>query len=167
MKRVLFLQSQTYFGADSAIHAQLMRHLDREQVEVHVACNLQEDACPQMTALPRLQAIPNLTVRPTYFGPTVFQCSFWQRLGRALREGPQVPLELLRLAAYIKRHQIQVIHGTEKPRDAFYGVLLGKLTGAKSIVHMHDGGQCLGPHRRSVGCPRERGNCPCGVWHPR
>src|SRR3712207_3836984 len=34
---------------------------------------------------------------------------------------------------------IQVLHGTEKPRDAFYGVLLGKLTGAKSIVHLHVG----------------------------
>lgn len=137
MKRVLFLQSQTYFGADSAIHAQLMRHLNRDEVEVYVACNAHADTCPKMTVLPRLQAIPNLTVRPTYFGPTVFQLSPWERITRALREGPKLPLELLRLAAYIKRHQIQVIHGTEKPRDAFYGVLLGKLTGAKSVVHMH------------------------------
>jgi glycosyltransferase involved in cell wall biosynthesis len=50
-----------------------------------------------------------------------------------------VPLSLLGLAAYVRAHQIQIVHCTEKPRDAFYGVLLGKLTGARSVVHMHVG----------------------------
>jgi len=34
---VLFLHSQNGFGADSAIHAQLMRYLDRDRFVVHVA----------------------------------------------------------------------------------------------------------------------------------
>lgn len=137
MKRVLFLQSQTFFGADSAIHAQLMEHFDHNETEVHVACNRRPDANPQMTALDRIVQIPGIRVRPTEFGPTVFSCPAGERLWRSLTQGPQVPLHLLALAAYIKRERIQLLHGTEKPRDAFYGVLLGKLTGAKSVIHMH------------------------------
>ena len=44
LKRVLFLQSQTFFGADSAIHAQLMQHLNPEEIQVHVACNRHQDS---------------------------------------------------------------------------------------------------------------------------
>jgi glycosyltransferase involved in cell wall biosynthesis len=57
-----------------------------------------------------------------------------------IKQSPQlakVPFSLLSLAAYIRHNKIQVIHSTEKPRDAFYGVLVGKLSGAKSIVHLH------------------------------
>ena len=137
MIRVLFLQSQTYFGADSSIHAQLMRHLDRQEVAVHVACNRQSDRKVAMSAFPRIQQIPGIHLLPMEFGPTMFHRPFPERVGRLLREGPSLPLHLLRLAAYIKRERIQVIHGTEKPRDALYGVMLGKLTGAKSVVHLH------------------------------
>jgi glycosyltransferase involved in cell wall biosynthesis len=137
MKRILFLQSQTYFGADSAIHAQLMQHMSRSDVKIHVACNRRADANPQMTARERIEQIPDITVRPTEFGPTVFSRPLWERVWLSMTQGPRVPLSLLRLAAYIKRERIQIIHGTEKPRDAFYGVLLGKLTGAKSVIHMH------------------------------
>ena len=32
-----------------------------------------------------------------------------------------------------------MLHATEKPRDAFYGYLLSRLTGAKLVVHLHVG----------------------------
>ena len=35
---VLFIQSQSNFGADAAVHAHIMRHLDREAFVVHAAC---------------------------------------------------------------------------------------------------------------------------------
>jgi glycosyltransferase involved in cell wall biosynthesis len=62
--------------------------------------------------------------------------SGWARV-RRITGMPTVPISLLALATYIRRHRIQLIHGTEKPRDAFYGVVLGKLTGARSLIHMH------------------------------
>ena len=136
-KRVLFLQSQTFYGADSAIHAQLMQHLNSEAVQVHVACNQRSDSNTAMTVIDRIAKIPGIVVRPTEFGPTLFSRPFWERLWMGLTQGPRVPISLLALALYIKRENIQMIHGTEKPRDAFYGVLLGKLTGAKSVIHMH------------------------------
>jgi hypothetical protein len=62
--------------------------------------------------------------------------SGWARV-RRITGMPTVPISLLALATYIRRHRIQLIHGTEKPRDAFYGVVLGKLTGARSLIRMH------------------------------
>jgi glycosyltransferase involved in cell wall biosynthesis len=44
---------------------------------------------------------------------------------------------MTRLARYISRHDIRIVHGTEKPRDAFYGLLLARLTGARAITHLH------------------------------
>jgi glycosyltransferase involved in cell wall biosynthesis len=131
MIRALFMQSQDFFGADSMVHSLLMRHYDREAVEVHVACG--PGPSP---ALDALRSIPDLRLRTTRFGPTVNGVSAFRRLA-SLPSGAAAAASLAGLAAYVKRNRIDVIHGTEKPRDAFYGVLLGKLTGARSIVHVH------------------------------
>jgi glycosyltransferase involved in cell wall biosynthesis len=134
--RVLFMQSQTYFGADSMIHSLLMRYLDRESVEVHVACNpgSRRNRSASITALER---IPDLHLLPTVFGPTV-NATTKLAVAKATFTGlPPMLVSFARLLRYIKRHQIDIIDGTEKPRDAFYGLLLARLTGAKMIVHVH------------------------------
>jgi glycosyltransferase involved in cell wall biosynthesis len=133
---VLFLQSQSFLGADSGLHAQLMQHLDRSAVEVHVAVTDEAPTSQATSAAQAIAAIPDLSVRPTYFGPSVHGADRIERVRRSLG-GVKLAFSLLSLAAYIRRHHIQVIHGTEKPRDALYGVLLGKLTGARSVIHMH------------------------------
>ena len=46
---------------------------------------------------------------------------------------------LVRLAWYIRRHDIRVIHSTDRPRDAFACTLLARMTRARSIVHVHVG----------------------------
>lgn len=136
--RVLFMQSQSYFGADSRMHIQLMRFFDKRQVEVHVACNSEVGENEKLTAIRHFSQLTDVHVRPTYFGPTVFGRSRLDKV-RALGSAHKIPKVLLDLARYIRENDIQIIHGTEKPRDAFYGYLLGKMTGAKSIVHMHVG----------------------------
>jgi glycosyltransferase involved in cell wall biosynthesis len=47
------------------------------------------------------------------------------------------PLDYAGLALYCRRHRIRIIHSTDRPRDSAYAVTLGKLTGARSIVHVH------------------------------
>lgn len=134
----MFLQSQAFFGADSAIHAQLMRHLDRAAVRVYCACTDRQAADPRMTALDRMMEIPDLRVRVTDFGPSLFGRPRGARIlatGEALRASARG----VGLLAFLKRERIEVVHGTEKPRDAFVGVILARLTGAKSVVHMHVG----------------------------
>lgn len=146
--KVLFMQSQTYFGADSMIHSLLMRYLNRERVEVHAACN-PGTTMVRSAAIGILEQIPNLQLRPTMFGPTVNQRSKQAIIWSALRGVVPMLLSMARLVAYIKKHQIDIIHATEKPRDAFYGVLLSRLTGAKCVIHLHVGvGDWMSPLTR-------------------
>jgi glycosyltransferase involved in cell wall biosynthesis len=58
------------------------------------------------------------------------------KFGKALAYGPSAA-SLVKAAAFIRRHRIQIIHATDRPRDASYASLLGYLTGAVSVVHMH------------------------------
>jgi glycosyltransferase involved in cell wall biosynthesis len=133
--KVLFMQSQSYFGADSMVHSLLMQHLDRERVQVYAACNPKDEGQPS-AAFKVLQTIPDLHLRPAYFGPSFNEATRTEKL-LGLLKAPATLLSLARLAWYIKRNKIDIIHGTEKPRDAFYGVRLARLTGAKSVVHLH------------------------------
>jgi glycosyltransferase involved in cell wall biosynthesis len=132
---VLFLHSQKWFGADSAIHGHLMRYLDRDRFVVHLACS-RGDGSGVAPSLARFQEIPDVRLRPTHFAP-----GFRQRsaavLARGILAATTFPFDLLGLVRYVRRHRIQVIHGTDRPRDAIYAVGLGKLTGAKSVVHVH------------------------------
>ncbi len=131
---VLFVHSQEEFGADAAVHADIMRGLDRDRFEVHVACtagNGDGDSLP----LRIMRSIPALRVRPTQFVPWVGRdLSKLVTLAPALAA---VPKDFWDLRRYIKTNRIRIIHSTDRPRNAVYSVALGKLTGAKSIVHVH------------------------------
>lgn len=133
---VLFMQSQTYFGADSLVHALLMRYFDRSRVNLHVACNigLRDAHSPAFAAL---QRVPNLHIRPTLFGTSVNSLSPQQIIKNTLISSLPTVVDLGRLVNYIRRHEIDIIHCTEKPRDAFYGLLLARASGARCVIHLH------------------------------
>jgi glycosyltransferase involved in cell wall biosynthesis len=131
------MQSQTYHGACTVVQEHLMRHLDRKHFEVHVALNREgQGDHSEMSAYKHISALPSTLFRVTSFGPTIMEKSPQQVLA-ALPKGVAAIPSLAGLARYVRKHRIDIIHGTEKPRDAFYAVLLGKLTGAKSVVHLH------------------------------
>jgi glycosyltransferase involved in cell wall biosynthesis len=134
---VLFISSPVQPAADTFIHALLMRHLDRSRFDVHAACTHRTRGV-LTEAFEMLSAIPDLHLRPAYFGPSVTRSS---RLGRALVPFALVPMAggLASLAGYIRRNRIRLLHSTDRPRDALACVLLGKATGAKSIIHVHVG----------------------------
>src|SRR5262249_3037225 len=44
---------------------------------------------------------------------------------------------LLRLAWYVRRHRIDILHSTDRPRDALLATLLAKMTGRRNILHVH------------------------------
>ncbi len=134
--RVLFIQSRpvnTLFNAETAVHATILRHLDRGRVEVHVACSPDD---VRGCAAGAFQDLRDVRFRATRFFPSV--------TGRSradlVRQGPAVAsslMDLAGLAAYVRRHRIDVIHSAAKPRDALYGLLIARLTGAKSVMHLH------------------------------
>ena len=132
---VLFLHSQDGFGADSTIHGHLMRHLDRDRFVVHLACS-RGDGSSVPPSLARFREIPDVRLRPTYFAPGFRHRSLGTIL-RQFRAAALFPVDLMRLRGYVLRERIQVIHSTDRPRDAVYAVALAKLTGAKAVVHVH------------------------------
>jgi glycosyltransferase involved in cell wall biosynthesis len=132
---ILFLHSQDGFGADSAIHGHLMRYLDRDRFVVHVASS-KGDGSGVPPALARFREIPDVRVRPTVFAPG-FRHRSRETLLRGARAAAAFPLDVASLAAYVRREGIRVIHGTDRPRDAVYTVALARLTGTKSVVHVH------------------------------
>ena len=131
---VLFMQTQTYFGADSQIHASIARHLDREHFRVIVACN-RGDASGS-AALEQFRAIPDVEVIPTDFGPSRADASGFRLAVEAIRRLPFI-WGLARLARFARRSGVDIVHGTEKPRDVLYGYLIARACGAKVITQLH------------------------------
>src|ERR1700723_2818445 len=105
---ILFLHSQDGFGADSAIHGHLMRHLDRDPFVVHVACS-KGDGSGVPPALAKFREIPDIRLRPTTFAPG-FRHRTRETALRGARAALAFPLDFLALAAYVKREGIRVIH---------------------------------------------------------
>jgi glycosyltransferase involved in cell wall biosynthesis len=132
---VLFIQSQAGFGADSLIQAEIARHLDRDKFVVHVACT-RGDGSFVPPSLEKIRQIPDIHLRETDFVPGLNRRTLAETV-RGLRSMVSFPSEVVALCEYIKQNKIRILHCTEKPRDALYAVVLGKLTGAKSIVHVH------------------------------
>jgi len=135
--RVLFIHSATRppLGADTWIHTLIMRHLDRDLHEVHVACATGPEDAPTPT-YNAVKSIPNLFIKPVNLGSELFAKSLFGRGEAVLKTAPAV-WNLVELARYIKRHRIAVIHTSDRPRDAFVSVVLARMTGIKSIVHVH------------------------------
>jgi len=134
---VLFLFAQNGFGADAAVHSDIIRNLDRERFVVHVACTdggARGEPAPD--SLVKLRGIPEIELRPTRFAPTLGQRDPRAVL-RAVRSAGAFSADFLALRRYVTGHGIRIVHSTERPRDAAYGVSLARLAGARSVVHVH------------------------------
>jgi len=80
--------------------------------------------------------MPGVVVRPTDFGPTFWEQNAAAKLWTARLLVPAAA-DLLDLAAYVRRHRIEILHSTDRPRDAMACAALASLTGAKSVIHVH------------------------------
>lgn len=132
--RLLFLNTRDSCGADVAVHLMLMTNFAAGEVEVFVMSNSEATDAADMRI--RLAGLPHVTSRFLPLGKPAAALSRQGNLGRALAYGPSAA-SLLKVAAFVRRHGIQVIHATDRPRDASYASLLGYMTGAVSVVHMH------------------------------
>jgi glycosyltransferase involved in cell wall biosynthesis len=130
--RVLFISSALDAGADTWIHLLLLRSLSQDQFELHAAG---QPGSPS-SALGELHATPGIALRPTNFGPSLWRRSNIQKLVSIAAALPAAA-SLVGLAAYIRRHRIEILHSTDRPRDAISCVVLANLTGAQSLIHAH------------------------------
>jgi glycosyltransferase involved in cell wall biosynthesis len=132
--RLLFLNTRDQCGADVAVHLMLMTNFAAHEAEVFVMSNSEATDADDMRI--RLAGLPRVASTFVPLGMPAAALSRKGKLGRALAYGPSAA-SLVKVAAFVRRHRIQVIHATDRPRDASYVSLLGYMTGAVSVVHMH------------------------------
>lgn len=132
--RLLFLNTRDRCGADVAVHLTLMRHLPPDEVRVFVISNSEAADAEEMRAV--FAGMPHVTCCFLPMGRPAEAVAAKSLPARALSYLPSMA-SLARAAAFIGRHDIQIIHATDRPRDASYASLLGRLTRARTVVHMH------------------------------
>src|SRR3979490_580019 len=109
--RVLFINSALLAGADTWIHLLLLRNLSQDRFELHAAGQPGSPA----PAFDELRAIPGIALRPTNLRPSVCgRCKF-QKFASMADPLPAAP-SLLGLPAHIRRHRIEILHSTDRPR---------------------------------------------------
>ncbi|MGZ4723436.1 MAG: glycosyltransferase family 4 protein [Ilumatobacteraceae bacterium] len=136
---VVFVHSATQppLGADTLVQSQIIAGLDKGKVDVHVACAFGPPAAPTPT-FRVVRLIPDIRLVPINFGR---ERSSFPRFGRIRTLVAAVPavFGVLRLAVYIRRNDIAIIHTTDRPRDAAASVVLARLTGTRCLIHAHVG----------------------------
>lgn len=136
---ILFLNTATRapLGADTWIHAHVMRRLDRRRYQPIAACafGAQDARTPTYNAL---HDIPDLQLVRADLGPELHELTLRGKIVALFRTLPAL-WTVARLCWLIRRRHVRVVHTSDRPRDAFVAVLLSRLTRARSIVHVHVG----------------------------
>lgn len=133
---ILYIVAQEAFGADSAVHADIMRNLDRQRFDVHIACtDGGGNGVPPSLAV--MQNIPNAKLRLTRFAPSLRQRGTKAFLRSASSVVTGLSADFAALRRYVREQGIRIVHSTERPRDSAYNIALSRLTGARSVVHVH------------------------------
>jgi len=132
----MFLQSSTNFLADAQVHAALARELPQMGCAVFAACNPGRGTEPS-PSFAAFRAIPDVTVRSTSFGPDIERRSKVAALTAFGLEIPSVIGSTISLVRFARRNRIDVIHCSEKIREAVIGYAVARLSGAKLVVHLH------------------------------
>lgn len=133
--RVLFLNTRDSLGADVAVHLSLARTLDRALTRIWVATSTYETPLGPSARL-ALASIPHLTVLPLDLGRPLWDQHGVARLVALLRN-VRGAASILQLAWMCRRARIDVIHVTDRPRDALFGFLVARLAGSACLIHAH------------------------------
>ena len=136
---VLFVHSATQppLGADTWVQSQIISGLDKRDIDVHVACAFGRPDSPTPT-FDVMRSIPGIELIPVDLGRERSSFTRAGRIRTALSAVPAV-YGVGRLARYIRRNRIAVIHTTDRPRDAAASILLARLTRTRCVIHAHVG----------------------------
>jgi glycosyltransferase involved in cell wall biosynthesis len=136
---ILFVNAPTLspLGADTWIHAQIIRHVDRSRFDTIAACVTGPPDQPT-PCYEALRTVSDLEVVPIDFGPELSASTGRGRLRTIIDTLPALT-SFVRLARVVRRRRIDLIHTSDRPRDAALCVLLAKVTRARCIVHVHVG----------------------------
>lgn len=135
--RVLFFNSRDQRGADVDVHLSLMRSFDARRTLPFLVSNRQAEDADEMMRICR--TIPGLKFRFESLGLSVQQLAQRNTKTKSSMLCTMVA-SLMRVAVYVRRWQVDVIHATDRPRDALLSTILGRLTSTPNVVHMHSNG---------------------------
>ena len=124
-------------GADTWVHAQIITALDRSTHEVHVAYVPSRATGEPTPTCEALAGATDLRRVPVRLGPERPERLTLLATIRTLLASLAVVPNMLRLGWYMRRHHIDIVHTSDRPRDALASVVLAKITPARSIVHVH------------------------------
>jgi glycosyltransferase involved in cell wall biosynthesis len=133
--RVLFVNTRSAIGADVAVHLTLIKNFDPEHVDVHVATNSRAVDVEKMLGICR--SVNGVKVDSLNLGYELSGRGKAAKLLGAVGNIPGLLFGLMRLMLYVLTRKIDVIHTTDRPRDALVGTLLARLTGRKNVIHVH------------------------------
>jgi glycosyltransferase involved in cell wall biosynthesis len=137
-RRVLFVNTPMCrpMGADTWIHTQIISHLDRDTHELHVALATgpPEQHSPTYEAL---RDVPGVRLRPVNFGPELAGRGLAGKFGALIATLPALA-SLVSLVHYVRTQRIDVVHTSDRPRDALACVVIARLTRVPCIVHVHN-----------------------------
>lgn len=132
--RVLYLNTRDSFGADVAVHAQIARSLDRTRTRLWAATSAREG--PEMSTRAVLETIPDLCVLSLALGHPLHGLRGAARV-HALMRNVEGMVSLARLAVRCRREHMDIVHVTERPRDALFGLVLARFAGSACLIHGH------------------------------
>ena len=114
----------------------LVRYLDQESIEVHVACSIGPRRRPTPVYV-RYQEIPDIRLRPSNFGVQIFKSTKLHAAKGLVSTAIAAPITLVGLIRYAREHRIDIVEGSEHPRDALAGGLIARRAGARHLIHLH------------------------------
>ncbi len=133
--RVLFVNTRSAIGADVAVHISLIQNLDPARCEVYVATNSRAADAAVMERI--VSAVPGAKLFKLNLGYELAGLGKFRKPIAVAGNLVALLLGLLRLMAVVWAKRIDVIHSTDRPRDALVSTLLAKLTGRKNLIHFH------------------------------
>ncbi len=123
-------------GADSWVHAEIIKTLDRTDHEIFVAWvpSTAAGPTPFFTAVNDLD---DVTFVNTIRGPRRGFGRTPVDVARSIAASAATAWNVIRLLWLVWRHRIDIIHTSDRPSDALTSVLLARLSRAQVIVHVH------------------------------
>lgn len=135
--RVLFLQTATTptLGADEWVLVQLIRALADGRADITVACHEEVDGRPTPVR-EQLDELGGADLVHCDLGPELSGRTGLNKVTATLRSVLALTA-VARMTLLARRRGIQVVHTGDRPRDALAAVMIGRTTGAGTVVHVH------------------------------
>ncbi len=132
---ILFLQATPVFGGDTKVQELLVRFMDRQVANVHVACLDEKDGY-EPRFLRNISSISDTHIIPIDLGFNI-ELRTLSDAKRAVQTVIPAISSLASLVRYVRKNKIDIIHSLDRVRDASCNILLSLISGAKSVIHMH------------------------------